>query len=167
MATLQISLTDGEQTHELTGDLMTIGRVSDNSIQIEDGSVSSHHAQIVLRDGVLELEDLDSTNGTRVNGQRMNKTTLENGMRLRFGQVEAVFLTETGGEVKPLPQTEELEVQVAHQTKRPADFVNSSPFGARTGKKDGAGTAILALAVVAMLVAAVVIYLASTVKPPV
>ncbi len=166
MATLQISLTDGEQTHELTEDLMTIGRLPDNTIQIDDASVSSHHAQISLKDGQYELEDLDSTNGTRINGNRQSRATLTDKMRLRFGQVEAIFSSGEGGEILPPPEAEEIDVKVGEQSARPADFVNSSPFGRRSGKKDGAGKAFLAVAMVAILLSVVVIYLAFSLKAP-
>ena len=50
MPKLLVTLPDGsEVTHELTEDLVTVGRVSDNTIQIEDASVSSHHAELTLR----------------------------------------------------------------------------------------------------------------------
>ena len=165
MATLQISHTDGEQTHELADGVTTIGRLSDNTIHIDDASVSSHHARITARDGGFEMEDLDSTNGTRVNGQRQNKANLANGTRLRFGQVECTFISEMG-ESRPLPEAEEIDVKVADQTSRPTDFVNSSPFGHRSGKKDGSGKIVLAAAALVMLVAAVVIYLAYSIQPP-
>ena len=167
MATLQISLTDGEQTHELTEETITIGRLPDNMVHIDDASVSSHHAQIISRDGRFELEDLDSTNGTRVNGQRQSKVTLSDGMRLRFGQVEAVFASESGGESLPLPEAEEIDVKIGDQTKRPEDFLNASPFGRRTGKKDGAGKLVLAVAILAMLIACGAIYMAYSIKAPI
>ncbi len=166
MATLQISLPDGEQTHELTEEVITIGRVAENTIHIDDASVSSHHAQITTRNGTFEVEDLDSTNGTRVNGQRQNKATLTDGMRLRFGQVEAVFSSGFAGENLPLPEAEEIDVKVGDQTRRPADFINSSPFGHRSGKKDGSGKLILALAILVMLIACGAIYLAYSIQPP-
>ena len=55
-------------TYELVGDLITIGRASDNMIVIHDPSVSSHHAQLQLVGETYRLKDLDSTNGMRVNG---------------------------------------------------------------------------------------------------
>ncbi|HEX8371802.1 MAG TPA: FHA domain-containing protein [Chthoniobacterales bacterium] len=167
MPTLQISLPDGEQTHELTEDVTTIGRVSDNTIHIDDGSVSSHHAQITLRDGQYELEDLDSTNGTRVNDQRQSKIMLVHGMRVRFGQVDAVYMSEADGESRPLPEADEIGVKVGDQTKRPADFTNSSPFGRRSGKKDGAGALVLAFAILVMLLACGAIYMAYSIQAPV
>jgi len=166
MATLLISLPEGEQTHELTEETITIGRLPDNTIQIEDGSVSSHHAKITSLDGRFELEDLDSTNGTRVNGQRQQKAVLNDGAKLRFGQIEAIFVSDLNGESLPLPDAEEVALKVADQTKRPEDFLNSSPYGRRGGKKGGAGTLILALGILAILIGLVVAYLAWTIQPP-
>lgn len=166
MATLLISLPEGEQTHELSEETTTIGRLSDNSIRIEDGSVSSHHAKITSHDGRFELEDLDSTNGTRVNGQRQQKAVLADGAKLRFGQVEAVFVADLGGENLPLPDAEEVTLKVADQTKRPDDFVNASPYGRRNGKKSGSGTLVLGLGILALLIGLVAIYFASAIQPP-
>lgn len=166
MATLQISLTDGEQTHELTEETTTIGRLPDNMIAIDDASVSSHHARIILREGRYELEDLDSTNGTFVNGQRLNQTALNDGMRLQFGQVEVAFSSELGGESLPLPEAEEIDVKVADQTRRPGDFANSSPFRRRSGKKDGVEKMIMAFAVLAWLAGFTALYMACSIAPP-
>ena len=74
MRKLQIILPDGtESTHELTEDVVTLGRLSDNTIRIDDASVSSHHAQFTLAGGEYRLKDLNSTNGTRVNGEQIER----------------------------------------------------------------------------------------------
>ncbi len=68
MAKITLTLADGtELSHELTEDLVTIGRVSDNVIHLNDVSVSSHHAEILSTGNHHILKDLNSTNGTRVN----------------------------------------------------------------------------------------------------
>ena len=51
-------------------------------------SVSRRHARLSFRDGHWVLRDLDSTNGTRVNGQRVIRCRLEPGDRLRLGSAE-------------------------------------------------------------------------------
>jgi pSer/pThr/pTyr-binding forkhead associated (FHA) protein len=51
---------------------LTIGRVKDNDVVLPRGNVSKRHARVVLRDGKAILVDLKSTNGTYVNGQRIN-----------------------------------------------------------------------------------------------
>jgi hypothetical protein len=51
--------------------MTTIGRALENDIVLQSGDVSRHHAKFQFADDVLRLEDLDSTNGTRVNGQKL------------------------------------------------------------------------------------------------
>jgi predicted component of type VI protein secretion system len=77
------------QSIELKGDKITIGRVDDNSFQLAVGSVSSHHAEIEMRGSEVVVRDLNSTNGTFVNGQQVTKeAVLKPGQTLRLGQVE-------------------------------------------------------------------------------
>src|ERR1700719_4087640 len=54
--------------HELTGEVITIGRAPDNMIVIDDPSVSGRQAQLQLAGEVYRLKDLESTNGTRAKG---------------------------------------------------------------------------------------------------
>ena len=69
MPKLKISLPDGiTAAHDLTENSITLGRVADNAIQIDDASVSSHHAEFTRDGDEYSLKDLDSTNGTRLNG---------------------------------------------------------------------------------------------------
>jgi adenylate cyclase len=62
--------------------------VEDNTLQIADGSVSSHHAEIVLRGTEILIRDLGSTNGTYINNEKITESVLKPGQTLRFGQVE-------------------------------------------------------------------------------
>src|SRR5881628_1428557 len=71
--------------YELVEDLITIGRGPDNTIIINDPSVSTHHAQLQLAGETYRLKDLDSTNGTRVNGIPVTETVLHLDDRIRFG----------------------------------------------------------------------------------
>ena len=66
----------------------TIGRAADNQIVLPDDTVSSHHALLCRRDGRWWLEDLGSTNGTRVNGRVVSsQTVVTPGDLLEFGAV--------------------------------------------------------------------------------
>src|SRR3954469_8225496 len=77
------------RTHELNVDKTTIGRVEDNSFQIPEGSVSSHHCEILLRGNDIVVKDLNSTNGSFINGQQFtNEAVLKPGQILRLGQIE-------------------------------------------------------------------------------
>ena len=71
----------------------TIGRSSDNVISVPDGSVSSKHARIVRSDEGFAIEDLQSRNGTYVNGERVVDAprALSDGDLIRLGKVILTF----------------------------------------------------------------------------
>lgn len=82
------------RTHELNVDKTTIGRVEDNTFQIADPSVSSHHCEILLRGGDVVIKDLNSTNGSFINGEKISESVLKPGQTLKLGQIELQLLTE-------------------------------------------------------------------------
>jgi len=55
-------------THELVGEVITIGRVPLNHVVIDDSTVSAQHAILARLGDSYQLKDLHSTNGTQVNG---------------------------------------------------------------------------------------------------
>ncbi len=67
---------------------MTIGREHDNNIELKDPDVARYHARIVYERGNYVVEDLDSTTGTWVNGQRTRKSPLNHGDVVRVGSTE-------------------------------------------------------------------------------
>jgi pyruvate/2-oxoglutarate dehydrogenase complex dihydrolipoamide acyltransferase (E2) component len=80
------------------GTMATIGRLSDNSIAIDSPAVSSHHA-CVFRDGdQFVVEDLQSTNGTFVNGTRVSRHALQSGDVVRVGKHQLVLDQEAGAQ---------------------------------------------------------------------
>ena len=76
------------RAHELNVDRTTIGRVEDNLFQIAEPSVSSHHCEVHLRGEEILIRDLNSTNGTFINGEKITESTLKPGQTLRLGNVE-------------------------------------------------------------------------------
>lgn len=77
----------------LEGDQLTIGRDSSNEVTINDAEVSRRHARLTFQGGKFVLEDLGSTNGTFVNGQRLaGPRVLKAGEVVSFGeQIVLVF----------------------------------------------------------------------------
>ena len=67
---------------------LLVGRHAGCDVVLGDVSVSRRHARLTFRDGRWVLRDLDSTNGTRVNGRRVVRCRLEPGDRLRLGSAE-------------------------------------------------------------------------------
>jgi pSer/pThr/pTyr-binding forkhead associated (FHA) protein len=67
---------DGGTPIEIVQDLVLVGRKEDCDLQLDHKSISKLHCVIVKTDGLLLLRDLGSTNGTRVNGQRVRRAAL-------------------------------------------------------------------------------------------
>jgi pSer/pThr/pTyr-binding forkhead associated (FHA) protein len=67
---------------------VVIGRISNNHMVIDNPAVSSHHARVFHDGEMVVLEDLESTNGTFVNGRRVDRAVLVHGDRLRIGRLE-------------------------------------------------------------------------------
>jgi len=167
MPKIIVNLPDGETTFELTEDTITIGRLSDNTIQIDDPSVSSHHAEIVMSGDQHVLRDLNSTNGTRVNTRHFSEGPLRDGDQIRFGKIEARYIGQNDSSgARPLPEQEALAAAVAESSARPVDFSNASPFKTKSRKKDPIATGILAFACFAVLVFIGAVVLIFQLQPP-
>lgn len=82
------------RSHELKVDKTTVGRLEDNSFQISEQSVSSHHCEVLLKGNDVIVKDLDSTNGTYINGEKISEKVLKAGQILRLGNVEARLETD-------------------------------------------------------------------------
>src|SRR5271156_453561 len=76
------------RTFDLSVERTTVGRVEDNAFQIVDASVSSHHAEIILRGPDIVIKDLNSTNGSFIGSEKITETVLKPGQILKLGQVE-------------------------------------------------------------------------------
>ena len=150
MRKLNVSASGGGTiSYELAEPVITIGRAADNLIQLDEPSVSSRHAQITVAGDTYELRDLESTNGTRVNGESIKTVTLQLGDRIRFGKVEACFECEVPAQA--LPVLPAVDLRPAEVSARPADFANASPFPKRTVEKDPMRLALFVAAGVAIL----------------
>ena len=139
-------------THELVEQVITVGRAPDNSIHIDDPSVSGRHAELRAVGKAYQLRDLGSTNGIRVNGSATGEITLHSGDRIRFGAVDARFEGDMPiGATQPLPAATKVDVKVATTSIRPADFANASPFRTRSKQRDPGRTALFIAAAIAFL----------------
>jgi hypothetical protein len=68
-----------------------IGALEDNDISLPTNTVSRYHAEIVSRGRWVQILDLDSRNGTRVNGQIVRESPLQPGDRIEIADVELVY----------------------------------------------------------------------------
>jgi pSer/pThr/pTyr-binding forkhead associated (FHA) protein len=122
-------------TYELVDDLVTVGRGPDNTIVVNNSSVSARHAQLQLSGETYRLKDLSSTNGTHVNGKPVTETVLRFDDRIRFGAAEARYESDASGS-RPLPELEEIKASPAELSAAPADFTNASPFRRQKQQSD-------------------------------
>jgi len=80
------------QRFQIRTPVVNIGRADYNDIVLPDGSVSSAHAKLQRREGIWVLVDLDSTNGTFVDGERVQgDMAIAPGATVRFGDVQLAF----------------------------------------------------------------------------
>jgi DNA-binding NtrC family response regulator len=81
------------------GQSIVVGRSASADLTIRDNSLSSQHASIELSNGVVWVEDLQSTNGTRVAGEKIERAKVKAGTEIAFGTVTASIhlLTPTQG----------------------------------------------------------------------
>src|SRR5687768_2264609 len=79
---------DGDQVFELRrGASLTVGRALTSDVPLLDPTVSRRHASLVADDSGIELNDLGSSNGTFVNGQRVETARVAAGDVLTFGKL--------------------------------------------------------------------------------
>lgn len=121
-------------TFILEGDQLSIGRDSTNEITINDAEVSRRHARLTFQGGKYVLEDLGSTNGTFVNGQRLaGPRVLKAGEVVSFGeQIVLVFEVTTNdpGATMVSPRAAAVPSVSRPATPPPpppADYVGSVP----------------------------------------
>jgi hypothetical protein len=77
---------------------ITIGRGSHNDIVLDDRAVSAEHLAIVMVNDDSFLEDLNSTNGTQVNGQPVKKHFLRDGDVVELARYRIEYVQDVGGE---------------------------------------------------------------------
>jgi pSer/pThr/pTyr-binding forkhead associated (FHA) protein len=153
MPQLQIFLSkDNRIDFDLGEERVTIGRLAHNVLQIDELSVSSHHADIFLKAGRYHLQDSGSTNGTFVNGEQVADAILRGGDEVRFGTVEGVFLNdEEIAFSQPRPDFLTTYHEVATSSARPENFVSSSPTPKNVARRDPFGAALYGMATLALL----------------
>lgn len=126
---------EGGPPIEVTRDLTLVGRKEDCDLRLNHKSVSKQHCVLVKTDGLLLLRDLGSTNGTRVNGQRVRRAALLPDDQLTIAVFR--FRVSLGPGPSNSPQsghdnTQQLDPQEVAQLLRakgrPASGKNAAPF---------------------------------------
>jgi hypothetical protein len=127
------------KVYDLVEERVTVGRAMDNMIRLDDGTVSHHHAMFVMDGTDYKVRDLNSTNGTRVNGMRVVDTRLTHGDQVRVGSVEMRYEGDAKKASQPLPPSQSGVnlAELGRTSEAPRTFSSASPFGRK--KKGGPG----------------------------
>jgi pSer/pThr/pTyr-binding forkhead associated (FHA) protein len=135
MGKLVVSL-DGVVIKEvqITKDKTTLGRRPYNDIVIDNLAVSGEHAVLQMVGADVFIEDLNSTNGTYINGQAVKKQLLSHNDTVEIGKYKIKFIVDDGTDYEKTmimkPGTRPPGVQVASITKRPGGYVLAHVEGA-------------------------------------
>lgn len=153
---------DSPTTHEFVGNRLAVGRLGDNDVALDEASVSSRHAEIEVQDDSAILRDLDSTNGTFLNGNRVSgEVPLKEGDEIFFGNVRSVFMEPVAAAAEA-PVAEAVEAAAsapsAAGTGRPEKFRYLSPVPRAVVRRDMLGMAAWGAAGLAVLVAAYALF---------
>jgi len=139
MARLILSL-DGQLLAEynMTKERYTIGRLPDNDIRIDNAAVSGHHSLIIniLNDSFLE--DLNSTNGTYVNGKLIKKHALQHGDVVTAGHHQLRFVEDNEAH-----QDEFEKTMVIHPSALPVEKLAAVTEHAAAGRTMAGSTAAI------------------------
>ena len=157
------------RTQELKADKTTIGRVEDNTFQIAEPSVSSHHCEVLLRGKDVVVVDLNSTNGSFINGEKITEKVIKPGQILRLGKIELRLDTDTPAAPtkKALDQTLVMQRGVSltdlEQGARSGGFDTK---GSGFSKKDNRVNEIFIIigVILGLVILALLIYIAATIK---
>jgi transcriptional regulator with GAF, ATPase, and Fis domain len=94
LRTVRWEVVDGPQkgrSFQIEDDPIQFGTANDNSVVLQDSSVSRHHAVVTATEQGLLIRDLASTNGTFVDGHRVREIFLKPGVTVRIGQTSMIF----------------------------------------------------------------------------
>lgn len=147
------------KTFDLHDAEITVGRNEENVITLHNASISGRHCVFTREAAMVRLKDLNSTNGTRVNGIPITETVLRDQDVIHLGTLEFVFADQSPERVDVenlrtrviTPPT--VEVTTA-PVEKPASFSSFSPFA--SASKTGQKTWVILITVIAVLALACV-----------
>jgi hypothetical protein len=118
-----------QMTIDLVGPRMAVGRIDGNEVQVVHGSISSRHAELVLEGVEYRVRDLESTNGTRVNDEKITEALLQDRDRLQFGQIPFRYEGAVPRAALALPQAgASFQMEIGVEEGIPENFHNLSPI---------------------------------------
>ena len=131
---IQLTPANGGRPIELERELTVIGRQDECDLKLEDKSVSKLHCVLFCDGKQVLVRDLGSTNGTRVNGQRIRRSLLATHDQLSIAG--CVFRVTLQDEATPVPPRSQTGGSQGHQTLR-MDPIIHAPHALEPGMEGG------------------------------
>jgi len=150
------------QSFELTAEQYTLGRSEDCAICIPDPTISGQHLTLFRQeDGCYRVLDHNSTNGTRVNGVRIQEQSLMNSDILQAGGIEMLFDSEDKSVTSMLSTQTGIRLSDSSSDVPISGVQNLSPFASESGltEPDKPATKVALIAVLGLLITAVLVVL--------
>lgn len=135
---------EGKKHFPLTKPIITIGRLVDNDLVLDDRHISRRHAQIRAHSGRYKVVDLESTAGTKVNGRLIKEQVLNPGDLIKLAKVELIYGEDPGGppDVTPRyeptptpPEDRDLATPLNLKTIGPEDSAKQEPYSPADPKR--------------------------------
>jgi pSer/pThr/pTyr-binding forkhead associated (FHA) protein len=145
---------------EITAERMSLGRAEDNQLVLAHESVSSHHGEVALDGGVWIFSDLGSTNGTKIQGERVEALQLAHGGSFTLGDVECVFIDEESA-APSASSGGSRTVSSGSLSSLPYDRSLRTGFGPKKAVKGSGSSGLIALGVLALLACGAAAYFAT------
>lgn len=98
---------------------LTLGRHEDNDIQIDDSTLSAHHACLRLQHDACEITDLDSTNGILFNGKKVSQQLLSDGDRVTVGTHDLEYVSTLSEELERTTRIKKSWIPGVYYTEDP------------------------------------------------
>lgn len=89
---LEYTVNDEARSHQLIKEIVTVGKLPTNDLQLNDNSVSRYHCKFVRTKGGYKIIDLGSTNGTFIDGKKIKEKILAEGENISIGRTTLKFV---------------------------------------------------------------------------
>jgi len=149
MAHIVFTMEDGSEVFaDLNADIITVGRHPESMVVLPSGSVSGQHATIKRKADSYFVQDLGTTNGTRVNGVDVEEVKLEHGDFVSFGDVSGYFYAtdetsaayeDGGAELPAVPEPDAPPIPAEEPSILLPDRYSPVPRGPGRGKTGPVG----------------------------
>ena len=114
---------DGKEKSVVFDHDLRIGRSKDNDLTLDSLSVSRNHARIRFEEGHFYLTDLESANGTKVNGVKITKTEIMHGDLIIIGKNHLEFSNEQIDKPKAQPEQSDFDRTMFMDASAPVSFL--------------------------------------------